>query len=81
MTPEEFEKMTKTEQVNHLFKAGTKLLFRHNSGYEISLYQVSGFYAEVWYRSGENNIEKIKVISPAQVLNKYDTEIQIDDLN
>ena len=80
ITREEFEKMTKTEQVCHLFKTGEEILIRSKSDFSISLYQISGFFVEVWYQSPKKKIEQIKVISSKQVMTKYENEIEIEGM-
>lgn len=77
---EEFEKMTKTEQVCHLFKTGEELFIRDETDFSIILYMISGFFVEVWYRYPVKKIEQIKVISPKQVMSNYEKEIKIDGM-
>ena len=79
-TPEEFEKMTKTEQVCHLFKTGKEILIRNETEFSISLYLLSGFFVEVWYKTPEKKIERIELISSKQLIAKYENKIELDEL-
>lgn len=76
----DFEKMTKTEQVSHLFRSGEELLSRKTAGFIVSLYVLEDFFVEIWYSSPTIMIEKIEVTSNEEVLKNYDQKIDLSSL-
>jgi hypothetical protein len=79
-TPEAFAKMTKTEQVCQVLKLGKELLSRSEPGFLISLYLISGFFVEIWYRAPNKQIDQIELISHKKVMKKYEKEIDLDEM-
>mgnify|MGYP001544744129 CR=1 FL=1 len=80
ITPETFVKMTKTEQVCLALKLGKELMSRSESGFSISLYLISGFFVEIWYRSPDRQIDQISLITNKQLMKKYEKEIDLDEM-
>lgn len=77
---EDFAKMNKTEKVSNLLKGGRELMCREENGFVISLYLLTDFFVEVWYRSPSKKIDRIEVSTNEEVLANYEEEIDLTDL-
>lgn len=62
-----------------VWEYGEYLLTRDYYGYRINLYAMPGYYAEVYYRPGENRIEKIEGFTDTETLNKFLPAIELKD--
>lgn len=73
----DFTQLPKNEQIYSLFHGGKELLVRHTKNYVIKLFVLNDFFAEVWYNSPLNIIEKIQVVSEEDLVIHYDKEINL----
>lgn len=80
MKNDEFRKLTIFRQVELLFEKGQHVLSRIYLFYNVHLYTLSGFYAEIWYRQADNKIERVIVLDQSDVLDLYDNQIGLSDL-
>ena len=80
MTLYEFKLLSKQEQASTTWEKGVFLSSRKGSGFAVSLYQVDGFYVEVYYNSTENKIESIKSFTTTTLLEPYLSSIDISDV-
>jgi hypothetical protein len=77
---EEFSKLTIFRQVELLFEQGRHVLSRIYLFYNVHLYTLSGFYAEIWYRQADNRIERVIILDESDVLDLYDNQIGLGDI-
>ncbi len=80
MNREEFRKLTIFRQVEMLFEKGRHVLSRIYLFYNVHLYALSGFYAEIWYRQADNKIERVITLDQSDVLDLYDNQIGLSDI-
>lgn len=64
-----------------LFEHGQHVLSRIYLFYNVHLYSYSGFYTEIWYRQADNKIDRVIVLDPSDVVDLYDTQIGISDID
>lgn len=77
---DEFLKLTIFRQVELLFEHGQHVLSRIYLFYNVQLYTLSGFYAEIWYRQADNKIERVVLLDEVTVLDLYDAQIGLSDI-
>jgi hypothetical protein len=76
----EFRKLSVFRQVELLFDKGRHVLSRIYLFYNVHLYTLSGFYAEIWYRQADNKIDRVILLDPSDVLDLYDNQIGLSDI-
>jgi len=77
---DDFRKLTIFRQVELLFEKGRHVLSRIYLFYNVHLYTLSGFYAEIWYRQADNKIERVVILDETAVLDLYDNQIGLSDV-
>jgi hypothetical protein len=77
----EFRKLTIFRQVELLFETGHHVLSRIYLFYNVHLYTISEFYAEIWYRQADNKIDRVIILEPSDVLDLYDSQIGLSDIS
>jgi len=77
---DEFQKLTIYRQVEMLFEKGQHVLNRIYLFYNVHLYTLSDFYAEIWYRQVDNKIERVVLLDESDVLDLYDNQIGLSDI-
>jgi len=80
MNCDDFRKLTIFRQVELLFDKGQHVLSRIYLFYNVHLYSLSGFYAEIWYRQADNKIERVIILDQADVLDLYDKQIGLGEI-
>lgn len=80
MKSDEFRKLTIFRQVELLFEQGRHILSRIYLFYNVHLYTLAGFYAEIWYRQADNKIERVIILDESDVLDLYDNQIGLSDI-
>ncbi len=80
MNSHEFRKLSVFRQVELLFDKGRHVLSRIYLFYNVHLYTLSGFYAEIWYRQADNKIDRVILLDPSDVLDLYDNQIGLSDI-
>lgn len=80
MKSNEFRKLTIYRQVEILFDSGHHILSRIYLFYNVHLYTLAGFYAEIWYRQADNKIERVILLDETDVLDLYDNQIRLSDI-
>jgi hypothetical protein len=78
---DEFLKLTIFRQVELLFESGQHVLSRIYLFYNVHLYTLSGFYAEIWYRQADKKIERVILLEEQDVLDLYDNQIGLGDIS
>ena len=71
MTFADFKALHQRLQVEHLAQYGHRLAERQEDGFDLTLYAVKGFYAEVWRSRGEEHILFIHVFQKPSGLGDY----------
>jgi len=79
MTLYEFNLLDEMEQAEAVW-SGTHIGERHNDQYSILLYQIDGFYVEVYYHRDYNTISKLRSFSSTDQLAAYLGQIDISKL-
>jgi len=77
----DFRKLTIFRQVELLFESGRHVLSRIYLFYNIHLYTLSGFYAEIWYRQADNKIDRVIILDQSDVLDLYDNQIGLSEIS
>ncbi len=80
MKSDDFRKLTIFRQVEMLFDKGHHVLSRIYLFYNVHLYTLSGFYAEIWFRQADNKIERVILLDESAVLDLYDNQIGLSDI-
>jgi hypothetical protein len=77
MTHYQFKLMEKDDQANTLWEHGVHLTELEDEGYKFILYQIEGFYVEVWYHKECNQIRKFRSFASTDQLEPYLSKIKI----
>lgn len=80
LTAERFSQLSINDQVTTALSNGQELLERIFVNNIIKLYQLDGFYVEIWYQQITNRITRVGVVSPDDVIHLYVSQINIADL-
>jgi hypothetical protein len=76
----QFAALEKQEQINVIKCEGTFLFMRQEAGIDIVLYQVKGFYTEVYFESANKKNMRITSFDDTAALDVYLKEINISEL-
>ena len=79
MTEDQFNRLSEDEQSDVIAKKGVLISVRRTEEYRILLYQIEGFYAEVFYHP-TNNAIRIKSFSSTEGLQPYLSQISLNGL-
>ena len=77
MTLAAFKALHQRRQAEHLARHGQRLAERREDGFDLTLYAVAGFYAEVWRSRGEEAILFIHVFQKPAGLSDYLRLVQL----
>ena len=77
MTCAAFKALHQRHQAEHLARHGTRLDERQEDSFDLTLYAVGGFYAEVWRSRGEPAILFIHVFQKPAGLGAYLARVQL----
>ena len=80
MTLQDFTLLNNKEKINLLYEHGVYVGKRKMGKATTILYQLEGFYAEVFYRSYRRYVERISCFDEATRLDPYLTEINVEHL-
>jgi hypothetical protein len=80
MNASEFANCPLKEKVYLVFEHGNEVAVRQFLYFNIKLYTLFGFFAEVWYVPNNNKIDKVEVLSTDEILNLYKNEFDISEL-
>lgn len=80
MTVVEFAVLGKREQINVIKRKGTFLYTRQEAGIDVVLYQIGGFYAEVFFESSNKKNIRIRSFDDMGSLDVYLRKINISEL-
>ncbi len=76
----DFDLADNVDRLAIIFDEGVEVSSRIFVYYLIKLYDVSGFWVEVWYRQNSNTIDKIQRVEMEDVFHHYEKNIDISDL-
>jgi len=68
------------DQVDILCRQGIRLGSRSDADYTITLYQIDGFYVEVYYHCKKRHVTHIRPFSTTDLLDAYLEDIDISGL-
>ena len=80
MTLPEFAILEKQEQINLIKSRGTFLFIRQEAGIDIVLYQIGGFYAEVYFEAYNKKNMRIRSFDDTALLDVYLKQVNISEL-
>jgi hypothetical protein len=80
MDDKKFSKLPIKEKIYLIFEHGNEIATRQFLYFNIKLYTLFGFFAEVWYVPSGNKIEKVEILSTDEILNLYKNEFDISEL-
>jgi len=75
---EEFRRLKLRERYKVLTEKGTFLANRVHAGFQCRLYDLFGFYVEVWRPAGINVIQWIEVVNRDEIIDSYLENFDID---
>ncbi|MDO7848047.1 hypothetical protein Q5H92_16905 [Hymenobacter sp. M29] len=73
----DFKALHQRLQAEHLARHGTRLAERQEDSFDLTLYAVAGFYAEIWRSRGEDSILFIHVFQKPAGLGDYLRLVQL----
>ena len=76
----EFQKLKENEQLTILYNEGVYLGKRRKETQVILLYQLDGYYAEVFYRIYRQYVSKIHLSGNTSILDPYLEQFDVEDL-
>jgi hypothetical protein len=76
----DFIRLTQKEQVTLLYEQGVYIGKRKQGNLVVVLYQLEGFYAEVFYRTYRRVIDRISCFSGTARLDPYLTGMDVEHL-
>ncbi len=80
MNEKDFAILPLKEKVYLVFEHGNEVAVRQFLYFNIKLYTLFGFFAEVWYIPNNNKIEKVDVLTTDEILTLYKNEFDISEL-
>jgi len=80
MDDKKFSKLPLKEKIYLIFEHGNEIATRQFLYFNIKLYTLFGFFAEVWYVPSGNKIEKVEILSTDEILSLYKNEFDISEL-
>jgi hypothetical protein len=78
VTIQQFNLLTEDSQANTIYEEGVLISLRTTSEYRILLYQVEGFYVEVYYHPRHNEIKEFKSFTSTEELEPYLEKINLE---
>ena len=76
----DFELMAETEQIDQLYRYGVYIGKRRDAFSVILLYQLEGFYVEVYYRKYRSHVKKLHCFETTEQLDPYLEQIDVENL-
>jgi len=80
MTESEFAHLSLKEKVHIIYDSGNEIASRRFLYFNIKLYSVMDFFAEVWYAPAGNRIERVEALTVDEILVLYKKEFDISGL-
>lgn len=80
MTLYQFNLFNETQQAEILWDKGVHLSERKDHIFTYVLYQIDGFYVEVWYHREFNAIQRFRSFSSLNQLDPYLKQVRIENI-
>lgn len=80
ITCSDFDQLPEETQTDVIWQAGVLLGRRTEGFYKIMLFQIDGFYTELWYHTHFNVLIKVASFSDTDLLEPYLSNIRLDGL-
>lgn len=80
MEEAQFAHLSLKEKVHIIFDYGNEITSRRFLHFNIKLYSVMDFFAEVWYAPADNRIERVEALTVDEILILYKKEFDISGL-
>jgi hypothetical protein len=80
MTLFDFQVLPQPEQIDFLYREGVYIGKRRQDTYTLVLYQVEGFYVEIWYLHYRKWIERLYCFRSTALLDPYLELINVEHL-
>lgn len=80
MNQSSFEKATLKEKVYIVLEQGREISSRQFLYYNIKLYMLHDFFAEIWYIPSSNKFDKVETLILDEVLSIYRNDFDISSL-
>ena len=80
MTQEEFDKYSLNKQADIVWKIGVLIANRQEGRFTVMLYQIEGFYVEVFYSKNGKKIPGVRSFEDIKYLEPYLNEMDVNSL-
>jgi len=80
MTHHEFNKLSLAQQADIVWNCGTFIAERQEENHTIMLYQIEGFYVEVFYSRNKRRIPATRSFTSTYLLQPYLDAIDLKDI-
>ena len=80
MTPYEFTILGETDKVDLIYNEGIYIGKRKKNLITILLYQIDGFYTEIFYRKYRYSVNRIRCFTSTLPLDPYLDQIDVEEL-
>lgn len=77
MTKEDFRRLKLKARYQIVQEKGNYLAARTHGGFQIKLYDLFGYYVEVWKPMGINIIQWIEVVNRDEIIDSYLEDLEI----
>lgn len=77
MTKEEFRRLKLKERYKLVSEKGKYLASRRHAGFQCRLFDLCGYYVEVWKPFGINIIQWIEIVNRDEIIDSYLEDIDI----
>ncbi len=80
MKKSDFERAPLKEKVYRIFESGNHITDRRFLHFQIRLFALQDFYAEIWYVPSTNKIDRVHTLTLDEVLQIYNSNFDISGL-
>ena len=80
MTLQDFQLLPEPRQIDELYESGVYLGKRKEAFSIILLYQLEGFYVEVYYRKYRSHVKHLHCFESTELLDPYLEQIDVENL-
>ena len=80
MKPQHFDLLTQVEKAQYVLYQGVEVASRDYKEFDIHLYQMPGFYVEIFCHKTSGKINALRSFSDMDMLDPYLQDIELDSL-